>query len=122
MFLNLATILYFSFCAINRNKTNNEQLIISKNIDFENIRNTGLDERVSRMIDIIDTEELNNELLTKIDENFYKKRVLETLQNNELSIIKKMEVLNRYLLYIHTEEPINMFAGGLLDDWDFEIK
>lgn len=124
MFLNLATILYFSFCAINRTKTDvhNEQLISTNNFDLDNTRNTGLDERVNKMTDIIDTHELNNELLAKIDENFYKKRVLETLQNNELSIMKKMEVLNRYLLYIHTEAPVNLFAGGLLDDWDFEIK
>ena len=122
MFLNLLIILYFSLCAINRTKTNNEQLIISKNIDFKHTRNAGLDERVSKTNNIIDTNKLNNELLKKIDENFYKKRVLETLQNNELSTIKKMEVLNHYLLYIHTEEPINLFAGGLLDEWDFEIK
>lgn len=123
MFLNLATILYFSFCAVNKVQNNN--YILEKNThftDIDEIRNTGIDERVNKMTDIIDGGEINIDLLTNINENFYKKRVLETLQADKISLIEKMNVLNRYLLYVHTEPPNNLFAGGLLDDWEFELK
>jgi len=123
MFLNLATILYFSFCAVNKIQNNNSILDNDKHItDLNEIRNTGMDERVNKMTDIIDGGEINIDLLTNINENFYKKRVLETLQDDKISLIEKMNVLNRYLLYVHTEPPVNLFAGGLLDDWDFELK
>lgn len=125
MFLNLATILYFSFCAVNKVQNNN--YILGKDthitdIDIDEIRNIGIDERVNKMTDIIDGGEINVELLANINENFYKKRVLETLQDDKISLIEKMNVLNRYLLYVHTDPPVNIFAGGLLDDWDFELK
>tara|TARA_B100000424_G_C22865494_1_gene461015 strand:- start:356 stop:727 length:372 start_codon:yes stop_codon:yes gene_type:complete len=123
MFLNLATILYFSFCAVNKIQNNNYILANDKQLtDLDEIRNTGMDERVNKMTDIIDGGEINIDLLTNINENFYKKRVLETLQDDKISLIEKMNVLNRYLLYVHTEPPVNLFAGGLLDDWDFELK
>lgn len=123
MFLNLATILYFSFCAVNKVHNNNYILAKDTHIsDIDEIRNTGMDERVNKMTDIIDGGEINVELLANINENFYKKRVLETLQDDKISLIEKMNVLNRYLLYVHTEPPVNLFAGGLLDDWEFELK
>jgi hypothetical protein len=124
MFLNLATILYFSFCALNKVHNNISILGNEKSItDLDQIKNVGMDERVSKMSDIIvDGGEINVELLTNINENFYKKRVLEILQDDKISLIEKMNVLNRYLLYVHTDPPVNLFAGGLLDDWDFELK
>ena len=130
MFFNLATILCFAFCAINKTKMNinpedNENkhhIIGTNNFDLEDTRNKGLDERVSKMSDIVDADKINVELLTNINENFYKQRVLKTLENDKISLIEKLEVLNRYLLYIHTDEHVNIFAGGLLDDWKFEIN
>lgn len=123
MFLNLATILYFSFCAVNKVQNNNYILAKDTHLtDLDEIRNIGMDERVNKMTDIIDGGEINVELLANINENFYKKRVLETLQDDKISLIEKMNVLNRYLLYVHTDPPVNLFAGGLLDDWDFELK
>ena len=123
MFLNLATILYFSFCAVNKVQNNNYILAKDTHLtDLDEIRNIGMDERVNKMTDIIDGGEINVELLANINENFYKKRVLETLQDDKISLIEKMNVLNRYLLYVHTDPAVNLFAGGLLDDWDFELK
>ena len=113
MFFNIIGIIYFAFCALN----NNSKLISNKPLDVEDIIKTGLDERVSKMNNIIE-----NELLEKIQENFHKKQLLDILENNQISIIQKMDILNQYLLYIHTEESANLFAGGLLDDWDFEFK
>ena len=130
MFFNLVKILYFAFCAINKTKINinpenngnKVNIIGDKNLDLEDTRNTGLDERVSKMSDIVDDGKINVELLANINENFYKQRVLKTLENDKISLIEKLEVLNRYLLYIHTDEHVNIFAGGLLDDWNFEIN
>jgi len=123
MFLNLVIILYFSFCAVNKVQNNNYILAKDTHItDIDEIRNSGMDERVNKMTDIIDGDEINIDLLANINENFYKKRVLETLQDDKISLIEKMNVLNRYLLYVHTDQPVNIFAGGLLDDWEFELK
>ena len=33
-----------------------------------------------------------------------------------------MNTLNRYLLYVHDGPPVNLLAGGLLDDWEFDIN
>ena len=113
MFFNIIGIIYFAFCALN----NNSKLISNKPLDYEDIRKTGLDERVSKMNNIIE-----NELLEKIQENFHKKQLLDILENNQISIIKKMDILNQYLFYNTTSLHSNLFAGGLLDDWDFEFK
>ena len=113
MFFNIIGIIYFAFCALN----NNSKLISNKPLDVEDIIKTGLDERVSKMNNIIE-----NELLEKIQENFHKKQLLDILENNQISIIKKMDILNQYLFYNTTSLHSNLFAGGLLDDWDFEFK
>jgi len=113
MFFNIIGIIYFAFCALN----NNSKLISNKPLDFEDIKKTGLDERVSKLDNIIE-----NELLEKIHENFHKKRLLDILENNQISIIQKMDILNQYLFYNTTSLHANLFAGGLLDDWDFEFK
>ncbi len=113
MFFNIIGIIYFAFCALN----NNSKLISNKPLDYEDIRKTGLDERVSKMNNIIE-----NELLEKIQENFHKKQLLDILENNQISIIQKMDILNQYLFYNTTSLHSNLFAGGLLDDWDFEFK
>tara|TARA_B100001063_G_scaffold62934_1_gene56960 strand:- start:857 stop:1198 length:342 start_codon:yes stop_codon:yes gene_type:complete len=113
MFFNIIGIIYFAFCALN----NNSKLISNKPLDVEDIIKTGLDERVSKMNNIIE-----NELLEKIQENFHKKQLLDILENNQISIIQKMDILNQYLFYNTTSLHSNLFAGGLLDDWDFEFK
>jgi hypothetical protein len=118
MFFNIIGVICFAFCALNNN---NNKLMSNKPLDFEDIRKTGLDERVSKM-DNIDNDKVNNELLEKIHENFHKKRLLDILENNQISIIKKMDILNQYLLYNSTSLHANLFAGGLLDDWDFKFK
>ena len=117
MFFNIIGVIYFAFCALNNNNIENSKLISNKPLDYEDIRKTGLDERVSKMNNIIE-----NELLEKIQENFHKKQLLDILENNQISIIKKMDILNQYLFYNTTSLHSNLFAGGLLDDWDFEFK
>ena len=117
MFFNIIGIIYFAFCALNNNNIENNKLISNKPLDFEDIKKTGLDERVSKLDNIIE-----NELLEKIQENFYKKHLLDILENNQISIIQKMDILNQYLFYNTTSLHSNLFAGGLLNDWDFEFK
>lgn len=126
MFINTLSWLYFCFCA-NTNITPSQVEttkfnFFKNNLDLNQTRNTGLDERVSIMSDIIQDTEINYELLASIDENFYKKNVLDILKNDNIPLIQKMNTLNRYLLYIHDGPAVNLFAGGLLDDWEFEIK
>jgi len=121
MFFNIIGIIYFAFCALNNNNIENSKLISNKPLDVEDIIKTGLDERVSKM-NTIDSDKVNNELLEKIQENFHKKQLLDILENNQISIIQKMDILNQYLFYNTTSLHSNLFAGGLLNDWDFEFK
>lgn len=55
----------------------------------------------------------------KIIENFKKKELLEYLQSNNTNIINKINKVNEY--YGKMPKPMNLFNGGLLEDWNFEI-
>jgi hypothetical protein len=66
-------------------------------------------------------ENITDGLLPKIYENFEKMYLLKKLENNninihtKLSLISYYEILNKYpVSYI-----ANLYAGGLLNDWDF---
>ena len=126
MFIPVLAILYFCFCTrlnLSSNSTDDNSFnkYFKSKLDLDDTRNTGLDERVSRMSDIIDGQ-LDYELLSKIDQNFYKQRVLNKLINPNITEIEKINILNRYLLYFDSDPVVNIYAGGLLDDWEFEIK
>ncbi len=58
------------------------------------------------------------ETLEKINQNIYKHKILKILENENVSIISKLE-------YIHTfqDEPIsiNITNGGLYNDFNFQI-
>lgn len=57
--------------------------------------------------------ETANELqLYNIYQNLEKKKLLDTLQNENISIVKKIE-----LLQDNTIKPPNLKAGGLMDDF-----
>ena len=127
MFISFMSWLYFSFCANNslhrvEENTYTKFNLFKSRFDLNETQNTGLDERVNKMTDIIDGAYLDYELLSRIDENFYKKNLLETLQNEKIPILQKMNALNRYLLSVHEDPPVNILAGGLLDDWEFDIE
>ena len=127
MFLGSILSILFSFCAqtnITPATTDNRSgfNLFKYKLDLNETRNIGLDERLSKMSGIIDGADLDYDLLSRINENFYKKNVLSVLTNSKISELEKMNTLNRYLLYVHDGPPVNLLAGGLLDDWEFDIN
>ena len=60
------------------------------------------------------------EELEKISIHFKKQNLLFLLKNDELSIFEKINLIEKYdTLYCNISS--NIFNGGLLDDWEFNI-
>jgi hypothetical protein len=76
----------------------------------------GYDERY-----INETDPLNDniDLLIKIRQNFYKLRLLKYLENEKISIIDKVKLVEDYEKNTsESKYKANLFSGGLLKDWD----
>tara|TARA_Y100000816_G_scaffold67659_1_gene45125 strand:- start:71 stop:451 length:381 start_codon:yes stop_codon:yes gene_type:complete len=63
----------------------------------------------------------NEEEMQRFEENFQKLQLLEYLENNSTSFLKKTDFASMYLEDFEDRLP-NIMRGGLLDDWDFEIE
>lgn len=63
----------------------------------------------------------NKEEMQRFEENFQKLQLLEYLENNSTSFLKKTDFATMYLEDFEDRLP-NIMRGGLLDDWDFEIE
>ena len=60
------------------------------------------------------------EELERISIHFKKQNLLFLLENNELSIFEKIDLIDKYdTLSVNISS--NIFNGGLLDDWEFNI-
>ena len=111
IFITLCFVLYFQ----NNDKRNSNLFLKSSNTlnnkDL-NFKLTGIDERY-----IYCKNETNKaETLYKIIENFEKKKILNTLENNNISINTKLKLLED-----NSIKPLNLKAGGLMQDFDFTI-
>jgi len=64
----------------------------------------------------------NAEMIRRIIENNKKMKVLRTLENTNYSMDLRAVIAQDYLRN-HSESPLtfNLSAGGLLDDWEFDI-
>lgn len=60
----------------------------------------------------------DEEEMQRFEENFQKLQLLEYLENNNISFLKKTDFATMYL----EDRLPNIMRGGLLDDWDFEIE
>jgi hypothetical protein len=89
---------------------------ISTRPKFDSYRNytktNGFDHRPKN------TTSSNDANLFKISEFFKKKRTIDTLQNPNIPISEKMRLIDdeQYL-----PKATNIFAGGLMSDWEFDI-
>ena len=60
------------------------------------------------------------EELERISIHFKKQNLLFLLENNDLSIFEKIDLIEKYdTLSVNVSS--NIFNGGLLDDWEFNI-
>jgi hypothetical protein len=104
-FLLLCFIIYF------KKYINNNSYLLStfSNTNYRSA-NSGNDERYP-------INETNNEAqMNNIYINHEKKKLLDILQNDKISINIKLN-----LLHDNAIKPINLTAGGLMDDFNFTI-
>lgn len=67
-------------------------------------------------------EELNAECLHDIYLNMERKKVLQILQSENSSLPYKMETIKKYEFLINFGEKVsNLYAGGLMHEFDFWI-
>jgi hypothetical protein len=105
-FLQLCFLFYFQTC-----KEKHLTLFFKKLNTFpERKNNTGNDERF-----IKNETEINNQLFT-IYKNYEKKRLLDTLENKNVSMNIKLDLLKD-----NSIKPTNLKAGGLMKDFDFKF-
>jgi hypothetical protein len=101
-------------CILNNQKLNNNKSVKTLLYFKDNIitNNTGKDERY---INFVKEEDCS---LEKIKELFDKKKILNILQSNDVSIFTKLSLLK---LSEEEVKPFNIFSGGLLNDFKFDI-
>ena len=105
MFLLVCFILYYK-----KDTTNNSYLLSTfSNTNYRSVY-TGNDERYP-------INETNNDVeIYNIYKNHENKNLLDILQNDKISINTKVDLLKD-----NTIKPINLTAGGLMDDFNFTI-
>jgi hypothetical protein len=104
-FLLLCFVIYF------KKYINNDSYLLStfSNANYRSVY-TGNDERYPINETINETEIYN------IYKNHEKKKLLDILENDKISINTKLNLLED-----NTIKPINLTAGGLMDDFNFII-
>ena len=105
MFLLVCFILYYK-----KDTTNNSYLLSTfSNTNYRSVY-TGNDERYP-------INETNNDVeIYNIYKNHENKNLLDILQNDKISINTKVDLLKD-----NTIKPINLTAGGLMDDFNFTM-
>jgi len=78
-----------------------------KHAIIHNKKSSGYDERNN-------TEQKNTTHLSNIHEFFAKKKILDILKDDKVSLYTKV-----LLVKDTTVKPYNLFAGGLMNDFDF---
>jgi len=106
MFLLVCFILYYK-----KDTTNNSYLLSTfSNTNYRSVY-TGNDERYPI------NETYNDVEIYNIYKNHENKKILDILQNDKISINIKLNLLED-----NTIKPINLTAGGLMDDFNFTMS
>ena len=110
--------IFLKLMCISNNKIHkklNEQYtnLLNNNMPELNSNNSsGYDKRFS------DIDELEN--LADININIHRKRILDVLINPDLATLQKINIINKYNI-LNDNLNINIYAGGLLNDFNFTI-
>jgi hypothetical protein len=59
----------------------------------------------------------SSEMLRKIKLHFHRKKVLDAIDHNGLSILQKINIIKSDTSIMDEKMGSNILAGGLLDDW-----
>lgn len=65
-------------------------------------------------------EEHSDSLITKIKNNYMKKNILEKLKNPHISTFEKIKIIDEFDI-LNNSMKIDVYKGGLTDDWEFTI-
>jgi hypothetical protein len=68
-------------------------------------------------------KEEQNQKIHKIKQNFHKLNLLKILTNENVSHINKLKLIDEfYMIYHYPNKMVNnIYAGGLLNDWDWDL-
>jgi predicted RND superfamily exporter protein len=91
-----------------------------QNVDFKennfkkikNFINDGYDERYQK--------DYSDNLLMIVIKHLYKKKILDKLEDPQISIAKKLELIEKEFPK-NEIQPFNIMNGGLLNDFNFEL-
>lgn len=110
LFGSYLTVYSYSFLnEYNKIKMNNNQIFPNKH-DISK----GVDMRYSL------EENIDYLELLKILENIKKKKILNTLENKNISIYDKLSLIQDNNI-IETSYSVNILSGGLMDDYNYTI-
>jgi hypothetical protein len=76
---------------------------------------------LTNLIDYNNITLIDNHKITEIHNNINKKKLLDNLKNENISIINKLQLLNE-LENPNNINQINLLNGGLFNDWNFLIE
>lgn len=93
-------------------------------LGFNNVLRPVEDLKLKKGYDQRNIDESEN--ITSIKLNFHKKDLLDKLESNDKSLIEKLlwirhPIYNDILPFLNQGYGPNLLAGGLLDDYNFEI-
>lgn len=94
-----------------------DEFIIPSSIQKINENITGYDMRYPL------TEEMDKDIIRKMEISFAKFRLLAYLENNNISIHNKLSSITNFSKFeTGTNYINNITAGGLLKDWNFDFE
>ena len=107
--LYLTTYSYSFLNEYNKIRMNNNQIFLESNSISE-----GIDMRYPLEVKIDFVE------MSKIIDNINKKKILNTLENKNISIYDKLSLIQEYYI-IETPYSVNILSGGLMNDYNYTI-
>ena len=105
--LRICYIANIQMCMLH--ETLNNKNVIKFPAFYMNNTNAGWDNRYNE-------SEVDQYLLERIRENLEKYETLKYLENDRISILDKLRKLEESGI-----NPLNLNAGGLMKDWDFNV-
>ena len=95
-----------------------------KKESLDDNKNVGLDERASMFVNLpgAETNIQHLKILSTLNDNFYKKNLLKSLESNRYCELYKVLLIEEYNKYNNNPSisSMNFESGGLYKDWHFD--
>tara|TARA_Y100000991_G_scaffold100267_1_gene75664 strand:- start:673 stop:1020 length:348 start_codon:yes stop_codon:yes gene_type:complete len=115
-------MLYFLLCGLYLTADSYSFLNEYNKIKMNNNQKFLVSDDISKGIDMRYPleEKIDSEKMRKIIDNINKKKIVNTLENKNISIYDKLSLIQQYHI-IETPYSINILSGGLMDDYNYTI-